>query len=234
MSPPSRRTHSTSTRRSANQRRGGIQRSLSEDKVVDAALALTVEVGLDKLTMAALAQRLEVGVMTLYSYFRSRSELLGAMAQSAVVALYDQHVDVEGVNWDEELRAHYHSIRESLKRHPPLADLLFYRSEMLPGSSEVRDRLAGHIRRHVDAMIRGGIEPSLAVRAFYGLSVLTLASTLREDDLKQSADYGVAAMAQYAGPFLQGVTPDVRFGSDDEYDTMLELVLRGLKATIDD
>jgi AcrR family transcriptional regulator len=222
---------SASSRGSTNARRGGVRRSLSEERIVDAALELTLECGLDGLTMAALAERLGVGAMTLYSYFRSRSELLGAMAQQAVVELYDEHVDVEGGDWIGELRAHYRSVRESLKRHPSLADLLFYRSEMLPGNGEIRDRLGEHIRRHVDSMVRGGVEPSVAVRAFYGLSMFTVASVLREGDLEPLEDRlgePVETML-HIGASQHGFTADVRFGSDEQFEAMLDLMLRGLE-----
>jgi AcrR family transcriptional regulator len=226
-------TMSASSRRSMNRRRGGVRRSLTDDQIVHAALALTLEVGLDGLTMAALAERLEVGAMTLYSYFRSRSDLLGAMAQKAVVELYDQHVDIEGADWESELKAHYRSIRESLKRHPSLADLLFYRSEMLPGSGEVRDRLGEHIRRHVDAMIRGGVDSELAVRAFYGLSMFTVASVLRDGDLADEAQASGEpneTMLRYIGLNPDSAPLDVRFGSDEQFETLLALMLGGLKA----
>jgi AcrR family transcriptional regulator len=233
---------SASSRRSADQRRGGVQRSLSEERIVEAALTVTRDVGLDGLTMAALARRLGVGVMTLYSYFRSRTDLLSAMAERAVIALYDQHPDLAGAGWEEELRVHYHAIRESLKRHPALADLLFFRGEVLPGGAGVRAVLTEHVGRHVDAMVRGGIEPSLAYRAVCGLSMFALAASLREEDLSPQApgqwlvtlSPGAEASAQPTSPFPPGPAPDVRFGSDDEFDLMLDLVLRGLKATIKD
>src|ERR1700682_1244113 len=60
---------------------------------------LTRELGQDRLTMAGLAERLGVGAMTLYSYFRSRDELLDAMARRAAVELYDRHVDLDGASW---------------------------------------------------------------------------------------------------------------------------------------
>lgn len=227
---------SSSSRRSAKPRRGGVQRSLTEGQIVEAALELTREAGLDKMTIAALAERLGVGAMTFYSYFRNRDALLDAMARRAGIELYDQHVDLQGVDWDVELRAHYHAVRDSLKRHPTLADLLFYRAQVLPASNETRDEIVTHVRRHVDAMIDGGIEPSLAVRSFYGLSVFTLASALRDEDLQESTEYRerIEQTLRAVGRLPEGETPDVRFGSDDEFDTMLDLVLRGLKSTIDD
>jgi AcrR family transcriptional regulator len=225
---------STSSRRTANRRRGGVQRSLTDDQIVESALALTRELGLDKMTMAALAERLGVGAMTIYSYFRSRDELLDAMARRAGVELYDQHVDLVDASWDEELRAHYNAVRASLKRHPTLADLLFYRAQVLPASGELRDEIVAHVQRHVDAMIAAGIEPRLALQSFYGLSVFTLASALRDEDLKESTEYRerIEETLTAVGRVPEGATPDVRFGSDHEFDVMLDLVLRGLKSTI--
>jgi hypothetical protein len=62
-----------------------------------------------------------------------------------------------------------------------LADLLFYRGQVLAGR-ELAEDIAAHWRRHTDAMIAGGIESTLAVRALYGLSMLCFASALRVED----------------------------------------------------
>lgn len=215
-------------------RRGGLKRSLSEAQIVEAALDLTLESGPDTLTMARLAERLGVGAMTLYSYFRSRDELLDAMARRAAVKLYEQHVDIEGASWDVELRTHYQEIRKSLKAHPTLADLLFYRGQVLAGN-ELAEEVASHWRRHLDAMIAGGIESTLAVRAVYGLSIFCFASGLRSEDLRDSTEYRqrIEETLTAIDRLPEGSTPDVRFGSDEQFDIMLDLVLRGLKSTID-
>jgi AcrR family transcriptional regulator len=218
----------------STQRRGGLKRSLSEGQIVEAALDLTRELGPEKLTMAGLAERLGVGAMTLYSYFRSRDELLDAMACRAAIELYDQHVDLDGASWDLELRTHYHEVRKNLKAHPTLADLLFYRGQVLAGS-ELDEEIAAHWRRHLDAMIAGGIESTLAVRALYGLSMFCFASALRDEDLRESTEYRqrIEETVTAIGRLPEGTAPDVRFGSDEQFDTMLDLMLRGLKSTFD-
>jgi AcrR family transcriptional regulator len=211
-----------------------LKRSLTEDQIVEAALGLTHELGLDKMTMAGLAEQLGVGAMTLYSYFRSRDELLDAMARRAAVDLYDGHVDLDGESWDVELREHYQQVRENLKANPTLADLLFYRGQVLAGT-ELSEDIAAHWRRHTDAMIVGGIESTVAVRALYGLSMFCFASALRVEDLRESTEYRqrIEETLTAIGRLPQGSAPDVRFGSDEQFDTMLDLVLRGLKSTIE-
>ena len=110
-----------SSRGSRSRRKGGVPRSLTQSQIVEAALELTRVNGLDGLTMNALATRLGVGVMTIYSYYRGRDELLDAMADRAAAELYDNHRDSIDQPWDVELRAHYRALRESLRSHPSLA-----------------------------------------------------------------------------------------------------------------
>lgn len=211
-----------------------MKRSLTEIQIVEAALDLTRELSLDGLTMARLAKRLGVGAMTLYSYFRSRDELLDAMARRAAVELYDGHVDLDGESWDVELREHYRQVRESLKANPTLADLLFYRGQVLAGT-ELAEEIAAHWRHHIDSMIAGGVESTSAVRALYGLSMFSFASALRVDDLVESTEYrqSIDETLTAVGRLPAGTAPDVRFGSDEEFAFMVDLVLRGLKSTVD-
>jgi AcrR family transcriptional regulator len=223
---------SPSARSGRSARRGGAPRSLTADQIVDMALTITRESGLDGLTMSVLAERLGAGVMTLYSYFRGRDELLDAMAQRAALELYETHRDVTTAGWQEELRAHYHSIRNSLKHHPTLADLVFFRGQILPADPESFAPIVDHVRRHVDAMVAGGVPPETAVRAFFGLSMFTVASTLREDDFTQSSsqyrDYLDGLIQSVSGKSPSKSDGDARFGSDDEFDIMLNIFIDGL------
>ena len=54
--------------------------SLTRDQVVDAALQLADEEGVDSVSMPVLARRLACGVMTLYSYIKNKDDLLDAIA----------------------------------------------------------------------------------------------------------------------------------------------------------
>lgn len=226
-----------SSRGASSHRKGGVPRSLTEHQIVGAALDLTREVGLESLTMNALAERLGVGVMTLYSYFRGRGELLDAMAKRASIDLYDQHNDASDAPWDVELRTHYHAIRDSLKRHPALADLLFYRGQVLGAGPDRFDPITDHIQGHVRSMVDAGIDPALAVRAFIGISFFTLTSALREEDFKEATPFRSRVEELLAS--ISNTTPpdqvaDVRFGSDEQFETLLDLLLRGLKSTVNE
>src|SRR2546425_11838841 len=58
------------------------QRGLTRDRLVEAALALINEEGLEGLSMRALADRLDVKAASLYWHVRDRRELLELLAES--------------------------------------------------------------------------------------------------------------------------------------------------------
>ncbi|BAS18300.1 uncharacterized HTH-type transcriptional regulator Mb1388c (plasmid) [Arthrobacter sp. Hiyo8] len=65
--------------------------SLTREQVVEAALALADEEGLEALTMPMLARRLKCGVMTIYGYVNSKEDLLDAIAQRGLRDLRLSH-----------------------------------------------------------------------------------------------------------------------------------------------
>jgi AcrR family transcriptional regulator len=73
-------------RRNEPPRRGPRPR-LSVDAVVEAAIALADEAGLEAVTMRAVAERLGVSAMTLYTYVPGKAELLDLMLDALWLAM---------------------------------------------------------------------------------------------------------------------------------------------------
>lgn len=67
--------------------RRGPRPKLSVDAVVEAAIALADEAGLDAVTMRAVAGRLGVSAMTLYTYVPGKAELLDLMLDALWLAM---------------------------------------------------------------------------------------------------------------------------------------------------
>ena len=84
-------------------------------------------------------------------------------------------------------------------------------------------------------MIHGGIEPALAMRVFLGMSFFTLASALRDEDniAPTALPDRLQAMVGETMDARQ-ILSDARFGSDAEFETLLDLLLLGLKSTVDE
>lgn len=85
---------------------------LQREKIVQVALNLLNEVGLDGLTMRRLADHLDVQVAALYWHFKNKQELLNAMAD-AMLADFDRDIpDTE--DWTQRLQAIAQNFRQAL------------------------------------------------------------------------------------------------------------------------
>jgi AcrR family transcriptional regulator len=95
---------------------------LSKSAVVGGALKLADSVGLDALTMRRLAADLGVTTMALYWHYRSKDELLAAMADQ-IWSEIDVEVDTSAP-WPEQLRALMESLVGVLRAHPSAPQLV--------------------------------------------------------------------------------------------------------------
>lgn len=80
------------------------KREARRDHLLDLALDLVDEHGVDGLTMAALAEAGDYATASLYTYFASRSALLAALQERALVVL-GQVADDGAARWDQALAA---------------------------------------------------------------------------------------------------------------------------------
>jgi len=132
--------------------------------VVDAALVLADEVGLDALTMPALAKRLECGVMTIYGYIENKEDLLSAISQRGLRDLrLSEPVpsDVEGIlgQWGRALR-------RLLIDHPSLA--IVFLTQAVVGSAIFRG-----VERLLSRLAHAGMPAPDGVHAIYAVVIYT-------------------------------------------------------------
>jgi AcrR family transcriptional regulator len=95
---------------------------LSKAAVVERALALADELGLEALTIRRLAQDLGVTPMALYWHFRSKDDLLEGMAEQ-VWGEIDVRIDAS-VPWWAQLQAGLESLLRVLRAHRSAPQLL--------------------------------------------------------------------------------------------------------------
>src|SRR5579863_4395496 len=115
--------------------------SLTREQVVDAALALGDEEGLEALTMPNLARRLECGVMTIYGYVASKEDLLDAIAQRGLRDLRLPRPlprTAQGI-----LVAWGNALRSNLLEHPSLPVIFLSRAVIGPGIFRGLESLLG-------------------------------------------------------------------------------------------
>ena len=95
---------------------------LSKAAVVERALALADELGLEALTIRRLAQELGVTPMALYWHFRSKEELLAGLGDR-VWSEIDVDID-PAADWPAQLRGLLESLVAMLRAHPSASQLL--------------------------------------------------------------------------------------------------------------
>ena len=143
--------------------------SLSRDKVLAAALELA-RGGLDAVSMRALGARLGADPTAVYRYFRTKDELLDAMADAVVAG--DRPVPQTG-RPAEDLAAAFENFRRSLLAHPALVPVVARRPPAGEATREGADRVL--------ALLAGaGLDAATAAAAYQALLFYTLGHALLE------------------------------------------------------
>ncbi|MGI5154706.1 TetR/AcrR family transcriptional regulator [Microbispora sp. CA-102843] len=114
------------------------------EEILDVALAIADERGLDGVSMRAVAERIGVTPMALYRHVGGKAELLDAMVGHLLSALLPHNAgqDQQGAQqWDERLATLARGFRTMVRRHPWAAPLLFSRPAVTPDAARAVDAI---------------------------------------------------------------------------------------------
>ena len=118
------------------------QRGLTRERLVEAALRLVNEEGLDGLSMRALADKLDVKAASLYWHVRDRSELLELLAEGILQGIRRPR---RGGGWRDEVVAMSAAVRRRVAAQKDADRILMEVPEAL-GRSDVFKALAASLR----------------------------------------------------------------------------------------
>lgn len=110
------KTTSEQAKNCTSKSKPGMERSLSQGQVVDAAFRMIDEHGYGKFSMRALADNLGMGTMSIYTYVPSKQQLLFLVIQK-MMDEYD-NAPVPGEFWEDTLHRTCESILTVNLRHP--------------------------------------------------------------------------------------------------------------------
>ncbi|GIH50872.1 transcriptional regulator, TetR family [Microbispora rosea] len=149
-------------------------------EVLQAAIELLDEVGLDALTMRLLASRLGVRASALYRHYPSKQALLDAMV-THLVGSADDVVPLSGTSWDELLRGVASDVREVMLAHRDGARLIagFHH----PGAEAVTT-----FERLIAALIAAGVPADTAAIAVDTVLAYVNGYAIEEQARKTGAD----------------------------------------------
>ncbi len=155
----------------------GRRGNLSREEILDAALNLIQQEGIEAVTMRRLADQIGVTPMALYHHIPSKRELLD-LAVDRVGA--NVHIAHDGRPWLDQVRDYALSWREELHRYPGVAGYL--RRQDAPPSMAWRV-----IDDAVSLLVESGFDERTASRAFAALASHVLARCDQEEIMAKHA-----------------------------------------------
>ena len=121
--------------------RPGPRRTLSEQAILDAALALLAERGADAVTVRGIAARVGVAPNAVYTYFPDKAAVVqGLLEQLLGRVNHDRFAD-PSQPWRDRVRALALELRAELLAHPGAVHLMLARPPDGPHAKAVRETL---------------------------------------------------------------------------------------------
>jgi len=208
---------------------------LTRDRVLQAALRLADQGGLESLSMRRLGQDLGVEAMALYYHFANKDEVIDGIVDLVFAEI---HLPVAGAPWRSEMRRRAISMRDVLLRHRWAIGLMEARAH--PGQANLHhhDAVIGNLRA-------AGFAMAFVAHAYSVLDGYIYGFALTKMNLPFQAGDAVAEMAQSMlepFPFDEFpnmaafvtehimVQPDYDFG--DEFEYGLDLILDRLERAL--
>ena len=148
---------------------------LSEDAILDAALAVLKSEGLAAVTMRRVGTALDTGAASLYVYVSGREGLLQAMLDRVLSGVRLQTPDPS--RWREQLHALLLRMHQALIDHPGIAATTLAD----PPPTQVLLRLNENM---LGILLAGGLDPQEAVWACDLFAMLVTAAAIEEDERK--------------------------------------------------
>lgn len=190
---------------------------LTEDAIVDAALAIVRRDGVGALSMRALSRELGVSAMAAYYYVANKQELLDLVAAQALAKILT--TDLGNEAWPVRLRTLIDRIDATLRQHRGVGEVLLDRMH-----STQRDVM----RTIMELLSEAGFDDTDVVRAYalihtylFGRYRVTLQGDTRRDDVADPTD--IVSRASSVSAELHGA---------DFYDFGVETLIRGLQTRV--
>jgi AcrR family transcriptional regulator len=206
---------------------------LSRERVLQAALALADEAGVEALSMRKLAKELGVEAMSLYNHVANKDDILDGLVDLVFAEIEPPST---GVDWRVAMRRRFRSTREVLRRHPWAIGLMEARSKPGPSNIEFHEAVLQCLRE-------AGFSIAMTARASSALDAFVYGFALQERALPDFDTPGVgAAVAERmlrlvpdgAYPYSvemvgQHIASD-GYSLTAEFEFGLDLILEGLEA----
>jgi AcrR family transcriptional regulator len=204
---------------------------LSRERVLQTAIELADQGGLESLSMRKLGQELGVEAMALYYYFANKDEVL-----DGIVDLVFSEIDLPapGADWKAAMRQRAISVRDTLARHRWAIGLMESRRNPGPANLRHHDSVIGSLRA-------AGFDMAMSAHAYSLLDAYIYGFALTKMNLPFETSGEVAAVAEsMLAPFSPDAYPNLvafitehamkpGYDYEDEFEYGLDAILDGLE-----
>ncbi|MDX6511388.1 MAG: hypothetical protein QOE36_892 [Gaiellaceae bacterium] len=167
---------------------------LNRDRILQAALELADEGGIEALTMRKLARALGFEAMSLYNYVANKDDLLDGILD---LVLAESEPPSPAGDWDAAIRTSAISVHEALRRHPWSCALLMAPERVRPARLRYMDLLLGRLRE-------AGFSAETTYHAYHVLDGHIFGFSLWETSHTYTAD----DVSKFEAKFEQTITAD--------------------------
>ncbi len=204
---------------------------LTADRVLDGALALADEIGVEGFTIRKLADTLATKPMTIYHHVPSKEAIVDGMVDRVFAEIDRPPTDLD---WKTAIRHRCLSARDALARHPWAAPLMESRTNPGPETLGHHDAVLGCLRR-------GGLSLAMTAHAYALVDSYVYGFALQEANLPATGGADMAELAEVIiEPLPEGSYPNLmEFAAEyvlqpgydfrEEFEFGLDLILDGLE-----
>ena len=206
------------------------RKPLSSAYVLQAAVTLADEAGLEAFSMRGLAQELGVVPMALYKHVANKEQLLDGMVD---IVFGEIELPSERLDWRSAMWGRAISTREALRRHSWAIGMMESRH---PGPANLRNHNAV-----MGCLRRAGFSFKMAIHAYSLQDAYIYGFALQEKDLRLETPDSAGKAAQRRAqtidapesyPYLVEIAtklPETGYDNAVEFEWGLELILDGLE-----
>ena len=204
----------------------GKPAGLTRDRIAAAAVDLVDQHGLEQFGVRRLATAMGVDPMSIYNHVKGKAALLDTISATVLAEVEDEVASVSPPGpWDDTARLLARAYCDLARRHPRVFPLLATRAQTSPVAFAAIERLSNAMRR--DGFPDQAIAD--APLTLFGFLNGYLLATVRTSPDETPAEPDFDAMKY---PVMASLAPlQAGFGSQAEFDRLLETVLAGIRDT---
>jgi AcrR family transcriptional regulator len=205
--------------------------SLTRERVLDGAIALADEIGVEAFTIRKLAVALETKPMTIYHHVPSKEQILDGMVDIVFSEIALPPTDLD---WRRAIRIRCLSMRQVLNRHswaPPLME-----SRQFPGHETML-----HHDAVLGCFLGGGLSYKMAAHAYAILDSYVYGFALEEANLPGGGGEDIVPVAEDMAALMpadkyphfyafavEHVMKDPNYSFGNSFEFGLDLIIDGL------